>query len=215
MASTSKAKATANSEESPAHQIVVTRRPILQEGGGDAQTEASEDGQAEKKLSPHKELSVQPLGAPLLPNDALPSKAKTDDKPSETVAEAVEAEVPPKLADEQPVSDETPEEAATEPEATDDASEEEAPTNDKQTAEQLEAVDEAAEAKRAVEVQTLVDSKTYFLPINSVERRRTKHFVIAGVLISIILAVAWVDVALDAGLVRIGDVQPLTHFFSS
>jgi hypothetical protein len=36
-----------------------------------------------------------------------------------------------------------------------------------------------------------------------------------GILLVVVLAVAWVDIALDAGLVEIGNVKPMTHFFSN
>lgn len=81
-----------------------------------------------------------------------------------------------------------------------------------------EAFDAAEAEKKAAheaEILKLVDEKKYFLPINSVEKRRTKKVVILGITISLLLAIAWVDVALDAGLIRLGNVKPVTHFFSN
>ncbi|MGC1176773.1 MAG: hypothetical protein WA843_01775 [Candidatus Saccharimonadales bacterium] len=78
----------------------------------------------------------------------------------------------------------------------------------------LEAED-AAQSAHAITIQKLVDSKQYFLPINAVEKRRSKRFVSLGILLSIILALAWADIALDAGLIHVSSVKPLTHFFSN
>jgi len=72
-----------------------------------------------------------------------------------------------------------------------------------------------AQTKHDAAIQKLVDSKQYFLPINAVEKRKTKRFVILGVILSLLLALAWVDVALDAGLIHIGGIKPVTHFFSN
>ena len=75
---------------------------------------------------------------------------------------------------------------------------------------------EAAEqARHAAEVQKLIDSKTYELPINAVEKRKTERFLILGILLAIFLALAWVDIALDAGIIHLSGIQPVTHFFSN
>ncbi len=70
-----------------------------------------------------------------------------------------------------------------------------------------------ADAKAQDELDTLVDQKTYFLPINSVEKRRSKHVFIFGVILIVILAAAWLDVAMDAGFISLPGVQPITHLF--
>jgi hypothetical protein len=36
-----------------------------------------------------------------------------------------------------------------------------------------------------------------------------------GVVLAIVLALAWADIALDAGLIQINGVKPVTHFFSN
>ena len=70
-------------------------------------------------------------------------------------------------------------------------------------------------AKHEAEIQKLVDDKKYFLQINTIERRRSRQVVVIGVLLSLVLALLWVDVALDAGLIKINGVKPVTHFFSN
>jgi hypothetical protein len=36
-----------------------------------------------------------------------------------------------------------------------------------------------------------------------------------GVLLSLVLILAWADIALDAGIIQLGNVKPVTHFFSN
>ncbi len=76
------------------------------------------------------------------------------------------------------------------------------------------AIAEDAEAKRQAELAAMVENKTYYLPIVTTESQRTKQFMIAGVVISLILAALWIDVALDAGLIHINGLHSLTHFFN-
>lgn len=73
---------------------------------------------------------------------------------------------------------------------------------------------EDAEAKRQVDLQAMIESKKYYLPINTLQESRTKQFVTGGVLLSLLLAVVWADIALDAGLIKIGHLHALTHFFN-
>jgi hypothetical protein len=72
-----------------------------------------------------------------------------------------------------------------------------------------------AQAKHDEAIQKLVESKQFFLPINAVEKRKTKRFIALGVVCSLLLLLAWADIALDAGLVQIPGVKPVTHFFSN
>lgn len=69
-------------------------------------------------------------------------------------------------------------------------------------------------AERQANLDKIAEAKTYYLPINQVVRRRSKHIALAGVLLIIIMGLAWADVALDAGLITIPGVKAPTHFFS-
>lgn len=71
----------------------------------------------------------------------------------------------------------------------------------------------AAAAKAQDEIDTLVENKTYFLPINAAERRRSRNVFVFGLLFIVLLAAAWADIAMDAGFITIPHLQPLTHFF--
>lgn len=71
------------------------------------------------------------------------------------------------------------------------------------------------QAKHEAELNALVENKDYFLPINTTTQQRTKRFVIIGVGVSLLLVIVWVDIALDAGLIKIGGLKALTHIFST
>jgi hypothetical protein len=71
------------------------------------------------------------------------------------------------------------------------------------------------QTKHGADIQKLIDSRKYELPINAVEKRKTKRFVVLGVFLAILLALAWADIALDAGLVKVSGIKPVTHFFSN
>ena len=73
----------------------------------------------------------------------------------------------------------------------------------------------AKQEKHEAEIQKLIDSKKYELPINSIEQRKSKRVVILGIALSLVLMLAWADIALDASLIQINGIKPLTHFFSN
>jgi hypothetical protein len=115
-----------------------------------------------------------------------------------------------------PAKPEVKPEAEPEPEPKPDTEEPE--KTDEKTKKELTdkvAVAEAEEAKRTAEIQKLIESKKYVLPINSVEKRRTKRFMALGILLCLLLAAAWVDISLDAGLIHINGLKAVTHFFST
>jgi hypothetical protein len=144
-----------------------------------------------------------------------PAEDKPAFEPSKTLAE-IDAEVKgkPKIM---------PPAETGEPAAEDTPTEEESVSDDQPASNEDEGdkganadiAEEEKQAKKDAELQKLVDNKQYFLPINSVEKRRSKQVVVIGILLSLILIVAWVDIALDAGLIEINGVKPITHFFSS
>lgn len=78
--------------------------------------------------------------------------------------------------------------------------------------------DEDATAKiikeHMLRIEKLVDSEEYFLPINAVQTRKSRKFVVVGILLIIILAIAWYNIALDAGLLPNLYNVPHTEFFT-
>lgn len=129
----------------------------------------------------------------------------------------------PNLPDEEPKKDDpkSDEPVQSDKPAVEDEtdSDKDQPTESKDKALNTPDEQDAAEASRKAEhdanLQKIVDSKTYYLPINAVEKRKTKRFVLLGIALSIFLILVWINVALDAGLIQIDGVSPLTSFFSS
>lgn len=85
--------------------------------------------------------------------------------------------------------------------------------NSKKTVEESEELEAKRKAERAANLQKIANAKTYYLPINSVEKRKTKRFVALGVLLSILLIMIWINIVLDAELMQIDGITPVTSFF--
>jgi hypothetical protein len=156
------------------------------------------------------------LEAPAAGVPAVTQATVSDDLPSSETAEKAEPATPAQFQSElTPTSTGTPKLSAepVAPKTTTSSSDAKIGTKDIQT-EADAASAEDAEAERQTNLQKLVDDKTYYLPINTLETQRTKQFVAIGSLLSIVLVVAWADIALDAGLVHIGNLKALTHFFN-
>lgn len=172
--------------------VLVSNRPLLKDPMVVDEAAAKEPETTASAGNPSLKPKLHPLG------EDQPAKRAADGKPAETEP-TKDTEVPAEVP--------SPEEV-TEDDTTDTGLE-----NIKDPASIAE--EDKAKSERQAAVQKLVDNKQYFLPINSVEKRRAKHVVILGLVLSLVLAAAWADVALDAGLIKLGDVKPVTHFFST
>jgi hypothetical protein len=72
-----------------------------------------------------------------------------------------------------------------------------------------------AEVKRQEELDKLVQSKEYFLPIHTNERRRSKIVTICGSVLIILLGLLLVNLLMDVGTISLDGVRPLTNFFGN
>ena len=186
-------------------------------------------------------VTIMPPTAPGLPKSA--KKAETDStddqaEPADTATDAATDTSEPKTSEtkEETREDESPETPAEEtkedkPKApatekelaskADDGEEKPASGSDDEQLSPNKVLDEAAKkleeekAAKAAEHEKIIESKKYFLPINSVERRRNTHRAILFLVLCIVFALIWLDLALDAGILKIGSLHPLTHFFNS
>lgn len=191
--------------------VIITHRPVVQDPmmiENKLEADAPSDKQA---AAPSHSKVIQPLTAPLVSSD----KAASEPDNSGPTDEAKPQEDKPN----QPDTEKTKEAVATDTEAT-TADQSKTAAEDDGDAGPISpqaAIDAEAAAKQKADeaLQLLVESKQYLLPINTAEKRRTKRTLVIGIVFSIILIAAWLDVALDAGMVHLGNVQPLTHFFSS
>jgi hypothetical protein len=176
-----------------------------------------------------------------LENTKDKDKPETDNRTIAVLAAEKAAEKAGEKAEEKEAaeSEPTPEDSSSksEPEPTDETVQDDAPTetaesetaaesNDSEASDDnlpVEGSDKDAKetlaleaiAKKQEEINGLVESREYFLPINAVERRRSKVVSILGLLLIVALGLMLVDLLLDVGFIRLGGVHSLTHFFSS
>ena len=174
--------------------VIINNRPILRDPmmAGDLPTVGKPASENSPLSATATKINIQPMNA------------------GETDQVEVKKPEPVEKVDE-PISD-TPNAEPEQPESPAEVTN--GPANPKTAAENIAAEAEAV-AKHEAEMQGLADSKKYFLPINTVEKRRTKHFVIIGIGLSLLLVIVWIDIALDAGLIKIGGLKALTHIFST
>lgn len=190
--------------------VIVTNRPVLkdpmvvEEDNNPAIT-----GEAPDVATPPSTPAVSPSNTRLKiqPLNHDETADKKDDGPTNTLTTAEEK---PQAA--------TPAESSEggvptkSSEDTDIADTDEPPATPKANAEATELA-ARKEAERQEQLDKVAESRKYYLPINQVEKRRNRQYTIAGVLLIILLAVVWADIALDAGIVTIPGVKAPTHLF--
>lgn len=183
--------------------VMITNRPVIKDPM--VNEVAVEDPKPEPKQQPTKKIVITPLHDNIVPEDKIvvsdvvtvepvvPVIEKPETKPD--VADEVVPELPKMLNPIMPAG---------------------VPVlkDEKQlTPEQAEAAAKAAQ-ERAAKVRQAIEKEQYFLPINAIEEQRSRRVAILGLLLIIVLAVAWYDIALDAGLLTNMYELPHTHFFT-
>lgn len=182
--------------------VIVTNRPILKDpmmSPATAPAEKDEPAPSKESLATPSKSKIKPIEEPAADSTKDSAKSEEPKKPELETAPEPTAEPASKPEPAKPDEPEEPEESNA-PSKTPDA--------DADIAASKQAEHDAA-------MQKLVEAKQYFLPINAVEKRRSKRFVATGVILSVILLAFWADVALDAGLVHLGGIKAVTHFFSN
>ncbi len=143
------------------------------------------------------------------PKEDDPADTPKDD--TATITSDSEAEIPKP-------SEESQEKAADKPNADEADPEDDEPANkgEKPNPETEKAIAEAAAAaKREREVEDLIDSKHFYVPINAVARKReVKHSAFMTVIV-LLLAIVLIDLMLDSGLIFLAEKIPHTHFFTT
>lgn len=178
---------------------------------------AASEAESKPEPEPEPKPETEPE-AKLKPKHEKVLKPSATNTPADEPAAASDAPTPEdkdgkdQPATDKPKPDATENENGDKPETADTDAEGQSPT--KVSTEQLEA-EAAAQAKHQAAIEKLADSKKYYLPINTVEKRRSRRFVAVGIILSLLLIVAWADIALDAGLIQIHGLKPVTHFFSN
>jgi len=214
--------------------MIITHRAVLKEpAAADTDPPASDTTTETKPVAkPSTAIKLKPLEEPkevapeaedkVSESESIPVKTAGSAKPDEGPKTLADIKKPEAKSEEAPAPKEEAESDSKPAEKSPETGAESAQTDNNEESDAGKPVDpaaaEAEEAKRAkhdAEIQKLADSKQYYLPINAVEKRKTKRFIALGVLLSLLLVVFWVDVALDAGLIHLSGIKPLTHFFSN
>lgn len=150
----------------------------------------------------HDEESTPSEDANVVPDDKTLVQTKSEEQPPE-----------PKPEPEDKLDNEVDEPKADTPTAKPAEETTSASTKTEEDPKKLEE-EQRLLAEKEAKINGLVESGKYFLPINMLEKRKNQRIVIIGIFICIILAIAWVDVALDAGLISNSLHLPHTHFFA-
>ncbi|MDL2341857.1 MAG: hypothetical protein QFB87_02135 [Patescibacteria group bacterium] len=181
--------------------VIITSRPLMRDPmiapPATSETAAASGAPAAKPglASVSHERTIAPPSS---------SAAVTEAKPADDVTPPTDASPEPAVA------------PATEPAATNVTTEEADAENTDTTVnpDAVEAQEVDEDLERQAAIQKLVDSQAYFLPVNNLELKRTRLLTALGVIVILLLGVAWTDMALDAGLVKVANV-PHSHFFTA
>lgn len=130
---------------------------------------------------------------------ATPAKENTEQKLGETE----------KKTDDKPAATEVATEADTSAKSDAEAGND---TEAVVTAEEAAAAE--ARARREQELEALIVSEKYAVPIDAVQRKRSRIAVICLCILAILLALALLDVVADVGIVKVPASVPHTHLFS-
>jgi len=179
-------------DESSTHQLTI--KPLDEQAQSTDQ--APPDKQPAPKLEVPKELRLEP-------SESLKKEISVNENQSQAEAASLKTESVD-LTTDQPEKKTTPQPADEQPQKAD--------TVEKQQDDQ-QAELEVSLAKQA-HISELIESKKYFLPINGKEKSKNKKMILIGLFICLVLIIAWVDVALDAGLIANTYNLPHTHFFT-
>jgi len=197
--------------------VIVSNRPILKDPMMADEPVSEEQASQSEPTSITVKTKLQPLDKPAekMSEPVTSDEQKTekvDNKSEPTIAElAKTAKASRPEISEITEKPEEPENGTQEP-----TDEEKTPKDATElTSAEIDAAELEEQTKHDEAIEKLVESKEYMLPINAVEKRRTQRFIILGIVLSVLLIVAWVDIALDAGLIELGSIKPVTHFFSN
>jgi anti-sigma28 factor (negative regulator of flagellin synthesis) len=157
-----------------------------------------------------KPLTAPDLSAPAAADDKVdPVAASAAVQPAAPEAEK-QADTPTATESAKPSKPAAPAATAADP------AEPEAPDFTRDAAAETKAAEskaEAARVARAEELEQLIASGKYFVPIDAVGRRRSRLYAWLLGFCALLLAVALLDAVLDAGLFKLPVDLPHTHFF--
>jgi hypothetical protein len=195
--------------------LIVTNRPILP---SDPMVVPTDQVEATKPAEPvtRTAKTVEPASGaePVIPtapetrSPVVSDEAKKTDQPVAVITEPAQPGPVPDSRAATAASDESTQVPLP-------GAAEEEPRRDAE-AEVLAEETAAQEAKtvREQELEQLIASGKYHAPINALQRKRSRMYTAALLLLAVALAALLLDTALDAGLVKTSVKVPHTHFFS-
>lgn len=193
--------------ESP--QVIITPRPMMNRNisvTSPADDPAQPSITSEPAAASQPTTVKRPVIAPLNPIEV----ASTQQTP-----EPAEAEIEPQPPAQEP--DKTEPASAAASDDTVVAATDTAPPQAKQpNAQTRKAVEEAERAaKRKEELESYVNSKKFFVPINAVARKRSIRVSSLLTVFVFLLALVLIDLMVDSGFIFLVQKIPHTHFFTS
>lgn len=217
-------------------QLIIQSRPIISHVtslGSSSDDDPSKNDEAAQPETPSAPtLPSQTKRTLIVPisdgatKEATPEPAASEEPKVELTAAASKAAVTdipkPEAAEETPKTTAAKPTKETEEAADEDATPEEPGTDKadkkdgKASAETQKAIAEAAAAaKRDHELEALIDSKQFYVPVNAVARKReVKHSALMTIAV-LLLALILIDLMLDSGLILLAERIPHTHFFTT
>ncbi len=213
------AKPSTTPAEANSKHIIVNHGPMMHDNtlvgqGNGSDMEEVKDSSQESHLSASTHaLEIKPL------SDDLETSTPDKDKPESSSAKTAEQDpAPPATEDASPKHQSSDVAAESSPSTQDSqktTDDDDSKSKDKSSNEQAEAEKAAkAEAERDARISGYVESGQYFLSINKVGERKNRQLVIVGIVVAVLLAVVWLDVALDAGIISNTYHLPHTNFFA-
>lgn len=211
-------------------QLVIQSRPIIgkaMSAGTSVSDEQNPDGAAAPSAptlpSQSKRTMIVPISddgdkevAPTNTAEAAPDapKAAAADATPPKKAENAQEPAPKKAAPEPAAEDkDEPDADGTGTATSDDKAE---GKDEKPNPETEKALAEAAAAeKRQHELESLIDSKQFYVPINAVAQKKSIKVSWVMTVLVFLLAVVLIDLMLDSGTILLVQKIPHTHFFSS
>ena len=185
----------------------LTIKPLPPAAPAALPAEAPSPDPVKTAMSPLAPVSAGPKAAPAVAAAPLPPKQPEVPKPPAPEPDKDEAEKVPEVAADSSIPD-------------DDDHDQAGMGGDEQLApnkalEDEKKKEEERQAAIAAEQEKIIESRQYYLPI-SADARRHGNLQAFLLLVLVLLGVAvWLDVVLDAGIVKFGNLHALTHFFHS
>ena len=212
------AKPSTTPAEANSKHIIVNHGPMMHDntlvgqGNGSDMEEVKDSSQESHLPASTHALEIKPLSNDL--DTATPDKDKHGSSSAKTAEQDSAA---PATEDTSPKHQSSDVSAESSPSTQDSqtTTDDDSKSKDKSSNEQAEVEKAAkAEAERDARISGYVESGQYFLSINKVEERKNRQLVIVGIVVAVLLAVVWLDVALDAGIISNTYHLPHTNFFA-